>query len=133
MKIHIIQHVPFESPGSILEWAKKREATVQYTNVFNGDFYPGDIDFDLLVVMGGPMGANDDEQLSWITDEKKFIGKTLSSGRKILGICLGSQLLAAVLNAGVYVNKEKEIGWWPVQTNKEADHALLNSWPAEWT
>ncbi|MFT3700913.1 MAG: gamma-glutamyl-gamma-aminobutyrate hydrolase family protein [Agriterribacter sp.] len=71
-------------------------------------------DFDWLVVMGGPMGVYDHDQYPWLKDEIFFLQQCIKAGKPIIGICLGAQLIASALGAPVYPNKEKEIGWFPV-------------------
>lgn len=83
-------------------------------------------DFDLLFVLGGPMGIHDSREFPWLTAEKKFIETCIRSGKKIIGICLGAQLIADVLGAGVFRNDSKEIGWHrvnrlPSHKNKISD------------
>jgi GMP synthase-like glutamine amidotransferase len=72
-------------------------------------------DLDWLIIMGGPMSVNDEEQFPWLADEKKFIRQAVDEGKTVLGICLGSQLVSSALGAKVYHNKEKEIGWFDVE------------------
>ena len=74
---------------------------------------PGNM--DLLIIMGGSMSVNDEEKLPWLVQEKQFIRGIISEGKPVLGICLGSQLIASALGAKVYPNHEKEIGWFTVQ------------------
>ncbi len=69
-------------------------------------------DYDRLIVMGGPMSAND--PITGLADELRTIDRALVRGTPILGICLGSQLIAKALGARVYRNSELEIGWEPV-------------------
>ena len=69
-------------------------------------------DFDGLIVMGGPMSANDD--LTGLKDELRMIERAIGNDSPVLGICLGSQLIAKALGARVYRNAELEIGWEPV-------------------
>jgi GMP synthase-like glutamine amidotransferase len=69
--------------------------------------------------MGGPMGVYDEDQYSWLGAEKNFIKECIDAGKTIIGICLGSQLIAEVLGAKVYPNKQKEIGWMPIHKTKE--------------
>ena len=66
-----------------------------------------------LILMGGPMSANDD--LAWIPRELAAIREAAARGIPVLGICLGAQLIARALEARVYRNPEKEIGWAPVR------------------
>ncbi len=83
--------------------------------MYGGDALPWDTAADLLVIMGGPMGVADGDQYPWLKEEKAFLRQSIGSGRKVLGICLGAQLLAEALGAGVFRNPEKEIGWFPIQ------------------
>ena len=61
------------------------------------------------------MSVNDEQQFPWLTDEKRFIRRAIDTGKTVLGICLGSQLVSAALGAEVYQNKEKEIGWFDIE------------------
>jgi GMP synthase-like glutamine amidotransferase len=120
MRIHIIQHVAFEGEGAISKWAREREYSVTVTKQFDGGRLPALADFDFLVVMGGPMSANDDSRFAWLDAEKKLIAEALRGKKAILGVCLGAQLVAQALGARVYRNREKEIGWFPVRLTPEA-------------
>lgn len=113
MNIQWIQHVPFEGLGSISAWADNNGHTLTRTRLFAGEkFSP---DGDALIVMGGPMGVYDEQEHPWLRTEKVLIRKAIDDGRKVLGICLGAQLIAHVLGAAVFPGKEKEIGWFPVR------------------
>jgi GMP synthase-like glutamine amidotransferase len=114
MRINIIQHVPFESGALIEEWALAGNHAITKTLLFDAPVMPLLQDFDMLVIMGGPMGAHDDDVHSWLSEEKKLIRSAMDDGKKVLGICLGAQIIAAVLGAMVFKNNEKEIGWFPV-------------------
>ena len=115
MKIHYLQHVPFETPALVYDWAKSQRHEITGTKLFQDDPLPDIETVDWLVVMGGPMGIYDEKQFPWLVEEKKFIEWAIKRDKGILGICLGSQLIADVLGAKVYRNKFKEIGWYPVQ------------------
>ena len=65
--------------------------------------------------MGGPMGINDDEIYPWLVAEKQFVKQSIGANKLVLGICLGAQLIADVLGAEVFPNREKEIGWFPIK------------------
>ncbi|MEW5909207.1 MAG: type 1 glutamine amidotransferase [Thermodesulfobacteriota bacterium] len=119
MKIHFFQHVQFEGPGSISSWAEKMGHRISTTRLFAGDSFPPLGEIDWLFIMGGPMGAGDDLAYPWLLKEKKYIEKTILSGKPIIGICLGAQILAHVLGARVYPNRFKEIGWFPVRFTTE--------------
>ena len=115
MRIHYFQHVPFEGLGSIEDWIRSEGYDLFSTRFYRNDPLPELDRIDWLIVMGGPMGANDDHIYPWLAAEKKFIGEAIKKGVRILGICLGAQLIASVLGARVYPNAHKEIGWFHVR------------------
>lgn len=115
MRIHYLQHVPFEGLGHIAAWACKHEHQVSRTALYTDEPLPETDAFDLLIVMGGPMGVYDTIEHTWLIKEKYFIEGALRAGKKVLGICLGAQLMADVLGAKVHPNSHKEIGWHPVE------------------
>ena len=114
MRIHYLSHVPFEQLGAMDAWFRERDATISQSLLFQGDPLPDTGEFDVLVVMGGPMGADDDDSHAWMTPEKALIRDSIAAGKKVLGICLGAQLIARVLGAPVTANPDREIGWVPV-------------------
>lgn len=120
MRVHFITHVPFEGPAAIAGWASERGYAQSTSNLWDGDALPPLEQLDLLVVMGGPMGVGDEERFGWMAAEKRFIGKALEARKKVLGVCLGAQLMAESLGARVYKNSEREIGWYPVEFSAEA-------------
>lgn len=69
---------------------------------------------DLLVVMGGPMGVYDTDRYPWLDDEIAVLRRRLAAGRPTLGVCLGSQLIAAALGAAVRKGPVREIGFAPL-------------------
>lgn len=127
LRIHVFQHVPFEGPGTIRQWATARGHTVQRTEFFRSPRLPSLEALDWLVIMGGPMGATDEDQNSWMTGEKAFIASAIEAGKVVLGICLGAQMIASVLGSRVYPGKQKEIGWFPVSLTREASGLPLFS------
>jgi GMP synthase-like glutamine amidotransferase len=127
LRIHYFQHVPFEGLGSIEEWAKKNDHYLSSTHLYNDDKMPGISDLDWLIIMGGPMSVHDEEQYPWLIEEKLFIRQAVEAGKKVLGICLGSQLISSALGANVYRNTEKEIGWFDIQFSTWAQNSSLFS------
>ena len=117
MRIHALQHVPFEGLGKIEEWAAKADHSIKSTRLHLHEPLPSIDSFDTLLVMGGPMGANDDGKYRWMRGEKLLIELAIQKEKKVLGVCLGAQLLAHVLGAKVYPNSQKEIGWFPIELN----------------
>ena len=114
MKAHYFKHVPFEDLGSIRSWLMKDSYTITCTPFFESADLPVLQEIDLLIVMGGPMSVNDEKIHPWLVPEKKFIRQMIMSGKPVLGICLGAQLIASAMGAKVYPNSMKEIGWLPV-------------------
>jgi GMP synthase-like glutamine amidotransferase len=114
MRLHFLQHVCFEDLAYMKVWAERRKVKISRTAFFSNEPLPSIDGFDWLVVMGGPMGVYDEKEYPWLVDEKRFIGKAIDNGKKVLGICLGAQLIAAVGGGKVYPNKDIEIGWFDV-------------------
>lgn len=134
MRIHCIQHVPFETPGSILDWARERNHTVTHTRAWDGGLFPERSGYDLLLVMGGPMSVGDEREYPWLVSEKRSIGAAIAGDRIVLGICLGAQLIADVLGARVYRNTHREIGWFPVRRTSVGGRVPgFDAFPAECT
>lgn len=125
MRIHYLQHVPFEGPGFIDEWAIDSGYRLSGTALYAGEAFPDVDSFDLLTVLGGPMGVNDASEHNWLTSEKKYIETALRQNKRILGICLGAQLVADVLGARVFKNQHREIGWYPVAKTATAEETHL--------
>jgi GMP synthase-like glutamine amidotransferase len=135
MRIHCFQHVPFETPGTITEWATLNNCAITYTYFFEKDYsLPPLTEFDVLLILGGYMNVDEEEKFPWIKQEKKFIKDTIAAGKKIIGICLGSQLIAAALGCNVYKGKEKEIGFFPVYfSNAAQDLSLFDHFSSPYT
>lgn len=134
MRLHCFQHVPFEDLGSIRSWAEASNFSVRTTRFFAGDPLPKIDDLDWLVIMGGPMGASDEIQFPWLKSEKPFIRSAVDTGKVVLGICLGAQLIADALGAAVYPNPNREIGWFEVRkTNTDSKIPVLETFPANLT
>ncbi|GIX40587.1 MAG: amidotransferase [Leptospiraceae bacterium] len=121
MDLYYIQHVFFETPAEIFNWCKLRNFNTKGFFAYKGDIDLINIeDCDILLIMGGPMGVYDIEQYPWLKKEKILIEKAIRLDKKIIGICLGAQLIADVLGSRVYKNSYKEIGWFPVYSSIHA-------------
>lgn len=115
MRAHYLKHVPFEGLGSIEPWLNAAGYELTNTRFYESAQLPDPDRIDLLIAMGGPMSVNDEKELPWLAQEKNFIRNAIGAGKSVLGVCLGAQLIASAMGARVYGNREKEIGWFPVQ------------------
>ena len=120
MKLHVLQHVDFEGPGRIAAWAFNRGHSCTTTGFYQGDSLPAVEAIDGLIIMGGPMNIYESDLYPWLVAEKQFIAQFLQTGRPVLGVCLGAQLLADVLGGKVFAHRLREIGWATVDFTAEA-------------
>jgi GMP synthase (glutamine-hydrolysing) len=118
-----IRHVAFEDLGSFGPVLESRGYAVRSLDAGYDDL--SDADCDLLVVLGGPIGANDEADFPFIRDELRLIEQRVRLGRPVLGICLGAQLIARALGARVYRAKAKEIGFATVSLTAAGRQSCL--------
>lgn len=133
--VTVLQHVAVEGPGTIADALRAHGLAERRVRVHEGDPVPGSAaDMAGLVVMGGPMGVADAPRLPYLRDELRLLGAALRAEVPVLGVCLGSQLLAAALGAVVAPGPAKEIGWFPVsRTPAAAADALFAGAPDRFT
>jgi GMP synthase-like glutamine amidotransferase len=132
LRIHYLQHVAFETPANLAQWAQERGYPLTGTRLYAGEKPPPPDSIDWLVALGGPMNVHEAGKYPWLADEKRFILEALSLGRGFLGICLGAQLLADVLGAHVAPNRHREIGWLPVTLTPHAARCpIFGGWPEQ--
>lgn len=120
MNIHFLQHIPFEDLGALGEWVYAPGNKVTSTRLYEESKLPFVDLFDVLIILGGPMSVHDEDRYRWLLAEKTLIQKAIEKGKKVIGICLGAQLIAEVMGATVSLNAEPEIGWFPVNLTDEA-------------
>ncbi|QDT38014.1 type 1 glutamine amidotransferase [Stratiformator vulcanicus] len=132
-RIHVLQHVPFEGPAAIADWALERGATVAVSHVYRGDPLPALDEFDMLVVMGGPMSVNDEAEHDWITPETTLIQAAIEADKIVFGVCLGAQFIAKALGASIYKASEKEIGWFAVRRVESTKPEAFAGFPETFT
>jgi GMP synthase-like glutamine amidotransferase len=120
LRAHVFQHAPFEGPANLGSWLRARGATLSTSRLWVGDALPAPEAFDWLVVMGGSMNADEESRYPWLADEKRAIERAIAARKRVVGICLGSQLIARVLGAKVTRNRYTEIGWFPIERAEPA-------------
>ena len=125
MRIHCLQHVPFEGPAAIADWAAKRGHSLVISRLYAGEALPSLDVFDWLLIMGGPMNIYQELQHPWLAAEKACIDQALAADKTLLGICLGAQLIVRALGARVYPGHQKEIGWSPIQLDEAGSRSAL--------
>ena len=115
-EIIVLQHIACEGPGMVAEALKQKSFTIRIIRSDEGQDVPKEIGQAAgLVVMGGPMGVYEEAKYPFLTAEMKLIKNAVKAGKPVLGICLGSQLIAKALGAQVKKGPKKEIGWYPVR------------------
>jgi GMP synthase (glutamine-hydrolysing) len=137
--VWVLQHNPSENLGTIEDALRGHGIGFEYIETYAGNRVPqGMAGKAGLIVMGGPMGVYEEAQFPFLRDEMRLIESALSAGSPVLGVCLGSQLLAATLGAEVRKGKKKELGWHPVTLTESAGHDALFAgfgpeiWPFHW-
>jgi GMP synthase-like glutamine amidotransferase len=114
MNIDVLQHVPFEGLASIEEWGNDNGHTFRMHKLYENPSIPRIDDLEFLILLGGPMSANDQDQ-QWIDEERRLIRKTISENKPVFGVCLGAQQIAKALGAAV-IQGDKEVGWHPIRS-----------------
>ncbi len=119
-----VRHVAFEDLGSFGPLLESQGYAIRTVDAGYDDLrQPGKC--DLLIILGGPIGANDEADFPFIRDELRLIEQRVRLGQPVLGICLGAQLIARALSARVYRAKAKEIGFATVSLTDAGRQSCL--------
>lgn len=107
-----IRHVPFEDLGCLEAPLAEAGYAIRYVDAPTTDFARfTQANWDLLVVLGGPIGVNEMDDYPFLQDELQLLEARFKRRGPTLGICLGSQLIAHALGARVHKSRAVEIGW----------------------
>lgn len=132
MNILFVTHASFEKPGSIEQWAKRHNHHTHEVKPYNGEALPAIDDYDMLVVMGGPQSPIEIEKSPYLKDEIELIKQSLKKKKRIVGVCLGAQLISEALGAKTERSPNKEIGMYPVELlDNAATDPVFSDFPAQ--
>src|SRR5262245_49760453 len=114
-EVLVFQHDPFEDLGFFAEVLEKQGADYRVIRLFHGEMPEAELkDVGLLMVLGGPMGADEEKSFPFLRWEKRIIRAAIDEAVPVLGISLGAQLIASTLGTQVFHGSVKEIGWSPI-------------------
>jgi len=115
MTVLIIKNISTEGPGTIEDFLEKEDIPFRIVELGSGEVPPPLEKFSTLVVLGGPMGVYEMDRYPHLMVESRTVREAINRDMKVLGICLGSQMIAHCLGADVYPGTEKEIGWHHIE------------------
>lgn len=122
----VIRHVEQEHIGTMAATFERLGLDYRYLDVYRGEPVPENFTGQGgLIVMGGPMGVYEADRYPFLAAEMRLIQKAAQASMPVLGICLGSQLIAGALGSRVYAGSQKEIGWYPIEVVAPQDDLLL--------
>ena len=134
-RVLIVQQAAHEGPGIFGPLLKESNFAADFCHPYQGEPVPDSVDgYGALIVLGGPMGLDEQERYPFLGQEVSLIQKTIAGEVPVLGICLGAQLIARAAGATLSRGQEKEIGWYPLRlTDAGRDDPLLAGMEDEFT
>ena len=115
MRALILTHHPSEGPGNIGAFLSSRGVSCKTIPLCDGERIPSDVlEFDAIISMGGPMNVYEEDKYPFLRDETNLLRRALAIKIPILGVCLGSQMIAKAAGARVIGSPEKEVGWFKI-------------------
>ena len=114
MDVLVIKNVSNEGPGTIEDHLRIGNIPCTIIDLDQGQPLPDILSYSHVVIMGGPMAVYEMARTPYLRDEARLIEKAIKTGKHLLGVCLGAQMLAHVLGSRVYPGSAKEIGWYDV-------------------
>jgi len=122
-----LRHVPFEDLGLLEGVLRRRGHGVRYIEVPTADLDRelAPLAPDLVVVLGGPIAADQDEAYPFLAEEVALLRERMEAERPTLGLCLGAQLMARALGAPIHRDTVKELGWGPITLTEAGQNSCL--------
>jgi GMP synthase-like glutamine amidotransferase len=114
MSVLILKNISSEGPGTLGDFLLQKGIPHTIADLASEPVPSGD-GFDSLVMMGGPMSVNDENEYPYLTAEMRLAEQFMNTGKRVFGVCLGAQLMAKAMGARVYAGSEKEIGWYDIE------------------
>ncbi|MBE0425635.1 MAG: type 1 glutamine amidotransferase [Nitrospirae bacterium] len=119
MAVLIIKNIETEGPGTIEDYLRREDVSFSIIELGSGETPPSLEEFDTLVILGGPMGVYEMDEYPHLMAESRLIREAINRELKVLGICLGSQMIAYCLGAEIYPAPKKETGWYHIELTGE--------------
>ncbi len=120
MPVLILKNIPAEGPGTIEDFLRKEDIPFRIVELSSGEMPPPLEKFNALVVLGGPMGVYETDTYPHLMIGSRIIREAINRDMNVLGICLGSQMIAHCLGAEVYPGHKEEIGWFHIELTGDA-------------
>lgn len=114
LSVLVFQHDPHDGPGYLGEALIRRGARLTTVRLDQGESVPNTALYNMLLVMGGGMNVYQEDKYPWLAEETEAIRQAVETGKAVLGVCLGGQLLAKALDAQVHLGAATEIGLIPI-------------------
>lgn len=126
MAVLILKNITTEGPGTIEDFLKNEALPFHIVELGSGEVPPPLEAFDALVIMGGPMGVYEMDKYPHLMIGSRLIREAINRNIRVLGVCLGAQMIAYCLGANVYHGYEKEIGWYHIELTGDGlrDHCM---------
>ncbi|EKE02378.1 MAG: hypothetical protein ACD_20C00395G0008 [uncultured bacterium] len=115
MAVLICKNIHTEGPGTLEDFLKEKGISYTIVEMSMNNQIPDTKFFDTLVILGGPMSVNDYTDYPYIKTEENLVKEFISQDKRILGICLGSQIIAKALGSKIYKGAESELGWYDIE------------------
>lgn len=119
MSVLILKNIKTEGPGGIEDFLKENSIPYRIIELGEAEAVPELDKFSTLVMMGGPMAVYEMDGYSHLKTASRLIREAINRKMKVLGICLGAQMIAHCLGARVYKGHQQEIGWLPIELTAE--------------